>query len=205
MTSGKNSEEPLFKDEEIDSFVFIIPSLSEEKSHPNHWYNRAADLRASAGALWHAMKHDGQQSISESLGLGHGYSLSVACRPVYHMLCGLSLEVIIKAVLAYRRAKIPEIHDLNTLAGLIGMKPTMKEKDLLKYYTSSVVWAGRYPIPKNCNDESLQTFYDDARKVLVKPQKKSATLQFLVHNDATDWENFHSLWLKISSEFKFGP
>lgn len=188
-----------------EGFVFPTTSLTEEKSHPNHWYNRAADLHASAGSIWYGMHFDREQNIAKSLGLGDGFSLSIACQPVYHMLCGLSLEVILKAILAQRNQNIPEIHDLNDLAARVGIKRSPQEKNLLKYYTSAVVWAGRYPTPKNCSDQSLLNFYDDARKALFKPGKKLGNLQFLTHNDATDWENFHVLWLRISSEFKFGP
>ena len=64
------------------------PTLAEERNHPSHWYNRASDLHASAGALWYVMKLKDTEVV-ESLGLSAGFSMGVACRPVYHMLCGL--------------------------------------------------------------------------------------------------------------------
>lgn len=180
-----------------------LPSLTEERSHPNHWYNRAADLRAAAGATWYAMEQDHKQGVAQALGLGEGYSLSIACRPVYHMLCGLALEVIIKSVMAQRGMKVREIHDLNNLATEIGVTRTQSERALLKFYTSSVIWAGRYPTPRNCSDEALRSYYQDASQVLTKPTKKFGSLQLRVSSGATDWDHFHALWLRFSNEFQF--
>ncbi|TGP39541.1 hypothetical protein EN871_32200 [bacterium M00.F.Ca.ET.228.01.1.1] len=73
----------------------------DELNHPNHWYNRAADLHASAGAVWDAMTND-PRDTSKRLGFTEGHSMQVACQPVYLMLCGLSLEVVMKAVLVQR-------------------------------------------------------------------------------------------------------
>jgi hypothetical protein len=57
---------------------------------------------------------DGDGDIATSLGLPPGFSMQVACMPVYYMLCGLSLEVVMKAVLVQRG--VPEkkyaTHDL---------------------------------------------------------------------------------------------
>ncbi len=128
------------------------PTLVEDRNHPNHWLNRAADLKASAGALWHAMgSHDA--AIAQELGYGAGYSMSVACWPVYHMLCGLSLELIMKAVLVQRATpqKQVEIHVLNRLHSLLGFDLDDERKQLLDFYEASVVWAGRYPTPPQPN------------------------------------------------------
>lgn len=180
-----------------------MQNLSEERSHPNHWYNRAADLRATAGAAWYAIRGDQEHGIAASLGFSPGYSMDVACRPVYHMLSGLALEVIIKAVMKQRGSKIPEHHDLNNLASQIGFARTPHERRLLKFYTSSVIWAGRYPTPRNCSDEQLVRFFDEAGEVLTKPGKNLGTLRLRVASGATDWEHFHALWLRIASEFEF--
>ena len=74
------------------------PDLVKERNHPNHWYNRASDLHASAGALWLIMRTR-EEGAADELGLGRGFSMCVACWPVYLMLSGLSLEVIMKAAL----------------------------------------------------------------------------------------------------------
>lgn len=42
-------------EDEYEGWLASRPTLTKDRGHPNHWRNRAADLRASAGALWHAM------------------------------------------------------------------------------------------------------------------------------------------------------
>ena len=182
---------------------YHAPSLTVERSHPNHWYNRAADLRASAGALWHSMNMDADQKVAQSLGLGPGYSMGVACWHVYHMLCGLAIEVVLKAVMSQRGIKIPEIHDLNNLAAMLGIDRTPHERKLLKFYSSAVVWSGRYPIPRKCSDEALRSFYDEAHAVLRKPLRQIGSLTLTSSSESTDWEHFHSLWCRFAEEFKF--
>jgi len=172
-------------------------TLVEERNHPNHWLNRAKDLRASAGALWHAM---GPQDamIAKELGYYSGHSMSVACWPVYHMLCGLSLELIMKAVLIQRNTptKKIEIHFLHKLHLLLELELNSERKLLLDFYESSVVWAGRYPIPRNPTKEKLLDFYDLQSEVLTKPKpmQSTGTLKFRVSSDTTDWINYSRLW-----------
>ena len=92
------------------------PTLTERQSHPNHWFNKAADLHAAAGATWLAMQDNRKLQAAADLGMHSSFDMGIACRPVYHMLCGLALEVIFKALMSSRRMKIDETHDLNELA-----------------------------------------------------------------------------------------
>jgi len=180
------------------------PTLVEDRSHPNHWRNRAADLKASAGALWHAM---GSQAEVIALELGYypGYSMKVACRPVYHMLCGLSLELIMKAVLVQRATeqKQVEIHFLHKLHQLLGLKLDSERKQLLDFYEASVVWAGRYPTPRNPTDEKLLSHYDLVGRVLTKPlpMGTSSAVEFRVATDTTHWKQFSELWDEYANLF----
>jgi hypothetical protein len=171
--------------------------LTQDRSHPNNWYNRAADLHASAGAVWFAMKNDTNMEIGESLGFDSSFSLSVACRPVYHMLCGLALEVGAKSVLASRGATIPINHDLNSLVGLIGLTISVRERALLKYYSASVVWAGRYPTPRDCTDQDLRDFYSKAGDALTEPVKGIKGLKLRRGSGATNWEVFDDFWQRV--------
>ncbi|KFE54022.1 HEPN domain-containing protein [Pseudomonas syringae] len=179
------------------------PSLVEDRNHRNHWLNRANDLHASAGAIWFSMGSENHQAITEKLGFSDGFSMSTACYPVYHMLCGLALELIMKAVLVSRGEPFPEKHDLNDLATLIGMKRNVNEKRVLRFYQESVVWAGRYPIPKKANDQMLRQYWDLANKVLTKPKVlgKETTLTFYVASGATAWQEFNALYGSYSALF----
>src|SRR5471032_2703704 len=136
--------------------LFSRPTLTEDRSHPNHWYNRAADLRASAGAIWYS----NLDAVSEELGFGSGHDMGIACWNVYHMLCGLALEVIIKAVLVQRGVKGYETHEFSKLCKLLGVTTTPDEARLLAFYADAIFWIGRYPTPRNATDEKLRTSYE---------------------------------------------
>ena len=137
-------------EENYDDWLANRPSLTEDRGHPNHWQNRAADLKASAGALWHAMGSQ-DAAIANELGYTPGYRMGVACWPVYHMLCGLSFEVIIKAVLVKRGTppKKIETHPFEKLHELLDMEMDDERKRLMAFYESALVWSGRYPTPRN--------------------------------------------------------
>ncbi|KTB91600.1 hypothetical protein AO073_01630 [Pseudomonas syringae ICMP 11293] len=188
--------------EDFEDF-FERPSLVEDRSHRNHWLNRASDLHASAGAIWYSMYGGHHQEITQELGLSEGFSMSTACYPVYHMLCGLALEVVMKAVIVSRGEPAPEIHDLNELATLVGIKRNVNEKRILSFYQASVVWAGRYPIPKKANDQMLRQYWDLAHKVLTKPADlgKDTVLKFYVSSGATAWDKFNPLYNSYCSLF----
>lgn len=184
--------------DEIDGYDddYERPSLVEDRNHRNHWLNRANDLHASAGAIWYSMRSDNHQAVTEKLGLEEGFSMPTACYPVYHMLCGLSLEVLMKAVLVSRGESAPEIHDLNDLASLVGTKRNVNEKRILRFYQESVIWAGRYPIPRKANDQMLRQYWDLANKVLSKPRAvgKESVFTVYVASGATAWEKYDALF-----------
>ncbi|WP_258381616.1 HEPN domain-containing protein [Pseudomonas syringae] len=89
------------------------PTLVDDKSHQNHWRNRANDLHASAGAIWLSMSNGRGHDAARELGLGEGFDMHLACSHVYHMLCGLSLEVAMKAALVSQGITPPEHHVLS--------------------------------------------------------------------------------------------
>lgn len=114
-------------------------SLVEDRSHKNLWLHRAIDLHASAGAIWLSMSDGRGKDSAREPGLGEGFDMMHACFPVYHMLCGLSLEVVMKASLISLRQKPPEHHDLNLLSHLLGVKRNPAQKKILNFYQHSVV------------------------------------------------------------------
>jgi hypothetical protein len=177
------------------------PSITDERNHPNHWYNRSADLHASAGALWYAMYQG--NGVAESLGLGAGYSMGIACRPVYHMMCGLALEVIMKAVLVQRGIDFGKTHNLDRLVELLELQKSLEEIRLLKFYEQAINWSGRYPIPNRCTDGKLKEFWSLAADVLTSPVDLGREYGLKVYraNDADNWASFTSLWNEYASLF----
>lgn len=193
------------EEDDFQDWFASRPTLVEDRSHPNHWRNRAADLKASAGALWHAMGSQ-DAAIAQELGYAEGYRMGVACWPVYHMLCGLSLEVIIKAVLV-RRGTDPtkiETHSFVKLHDALGLTMDGERAKLMAFYEASLVWAARYPTPRNASDDKLLSYYDLAAEVLTKPVDlgTSGILKFRASNDATDWKHFSELWHSYEALFE---
>lgn len=179
-------------------------NISAKQNHPNHWFNRAADLHASAGGLWWVMHQQNEADVSRDLGFPPGHSMSVACRPVFHMLCGLSLEVIMKAVLVQRDVAFNKSHRLNTLVSLLGLSKSKQELALLKFYEESILWAGRYPIPLKASDEKLREFWSLASNVLTSEINlgKEYKLSVRQRNNADSWEKFDHCWRQYAALFK---
>ncbi|WP_273829454.1 hypothetical protein [Pseudomonas sp. SBT1-2] len=193
-------------DEDFDAEAWLAnrPSLTEMKSHPNHWFNRSSDLHASAGAVWHSMG-DNSPLIAKELGLGPNFDMGVACYHVYHMLCGLALEVIMKAVLIQRGVdpKDFKTHSFEKLNCLLRVSVDEQERNLLKFYEGMLVWAARYPTPTDVTDEKLKSFYSLSDAVLTKdgPPLEGTTFHFTVSSGATDWDVFSALWAKYANLF----
>lgn len=173
-----------------------------ELKHPNHWFNRAADLHASAGAIWDAMSHE-PAAVSARLGFIDGHSMEIACHPVYMMLCGLSLEVVMKAVLACRGDLSDDLlhHDLCKLSLAVGRELTQQERDLLNYYQGALVWSGRYPVPRRSAQAGVYAHRQLGFETFTSPLA-GFSLELRVRNDTDSWENYSRLWHSYSSMFK---
>lgn len=185
---------------DYDSWMKNGQSLTEQHLHPNYWFNRASDLRASAHVLWLSMD---SKDLQQRMGYGGGFSLEVACGPVYFMLCGLALELILKAIIVQKTGKAPENHDLNNLAGLAGIKINGKRKELLKFYTAAIVWTGRYPVPVKCDDEKLKDYWALSSSVLTDRVKGYENLNVRKENGVAEWEKFQALFNEIMEKFNF--
>jgi hypothetical protein len=174
--------------------------LVEQHSHPNYWFNRASDLRATAGAAWFSMSVN-PETVREALGLPSGFSMHVACRPVYHLLCGLALEVLLKGVLALRREQPPATHDLCVLADRVAIELSANERELLRYYSTTISWAGRYPLPKKPTEDKLRDYWDNAVDVLTTatPLAPGSFLRVARPSGADHWDAFHALYERIET------
>jgi hypothetical protein len=192
-------------DNEFEQYDTPAPrmSLVEDRSHENLWLHRANDLHASAGAVWLSMSDGRGKDSAKELGLREGFDMMHACFPVYHMLCGLSLEVVMKAALVSLRQKPPEHHKLNDLSHLLGVKRNPAQKKILNFYQQSIEWAGRYPIPKKATDENLAGFYEMSNSVLFKGKTavKGTPIKTCSRTGATDWERFDALYKSYSALF----
>lgn len=130
--------------------------------------------------------------------------MSIACWPVYMMLSGLSLEVIMKAVLVQRG--VPESsyarHGFDNLLQLLKVSADAKERTLLRLYDSTLVWAARYPTPKAATAQKILDYSSLASDVLTSPMPEIKGIELRTANGAADWKNFNTLWLKYAMLFK---
>lgn len=183
-----------FMIEDIGSFEF------RKKTH-QYWYNKSNDLRASAGALWFAMR-DSDNNIAEHLKLGSGFSMGIACYPVFPMLCGLSLEVLYKAICVRKDIKFKSTHNLIILAKDAQIDITDEESKFLKFFTESIIWNGKYPVPsdkqKHEYDKLTELHYD-----FLFDKIKIGSLDGYTPNGKLNWENFNNIWLKGSYNYHF--
>jgi len=164
------------------------------------WFNKASDLHASAGALWMSMREDYSDIFAAELGFASQFNMSVAVWPVYMMLCGLSLELLYKAISVAKGEEVKPIHDLIQLANLAGIKTEGQSKKLLALLTESIIWEGKYPAPKDKRRESFSTANNLYNQVMyTKCQHKGIERQ--KPTDALSWNSFNKLWVKASKIF----
>jgi hypothetical protein len=157
-----------------------------------YWYNKASDLRGAAGLVWAGMK-DEQAAVARTLGLGKGFSFQVACWPVYLMLCGLALELLLKAAIVAQGREPSAHHRLAELWGEVGLAVTRKQRGLLEILTESIYWAGRYPVPQDEADfDRLSELRD---KHLWDPAPTGTEgLVIRRRNSNLTWISFNELW-----------
>jgi len=156
-----------------------------------YWFNRANDLRGAAGAVWFAIETETDQ-INNSLGMEPNYSFAIACPSVFLMLCGLSLELLYKALIVEVGEKPPEIHDLRKLSAPAKVSMQTGDLDLLDILTDHIQWAGKYPIPiggrkkwEQHGERMIAALYDPV---------PGMSIRILRSNKRLNWTDFGRIW-----------
>jgi hypothetical protein len=180
---------------------WINNRFERSKRLSQYWYNRASDLHASAVVLWYSFAGTRELAFSgKELGLGSGFNLSAAIPPVFQMVSGLSLELLLKACIVRKDgidSSIPKTHSLLRLASIVKLKLTEKEKYIFEVYSLYITWQGKYPVPKNLKEYEQAIKAD--RKMWRPINAKSKILRKYIH---LDFETYEKLWNK-SFEFYF--
>jgi hypothetical protein len=166
-----------------------------------YWSNKASDLHAAAGAIWHCMQDENSKNVATALGLGRGFSMPIATLPVFRMLCGMALELAFKAVIVSLGDKPPPKHDLLNLARLARVnKLTKREAGVLGLLTEYIIWDGRYPVPKSSDFMEKQDAL--ARKTLFRATRMTKlTVLSPIAPSPLSWEEFQKLWSKAWKEY----
>lgn len=116
-------------------------------SEPQYWYNQAANLRAAAGALHYCSDDSRDEAVADHLGFGRGFRMSAATWQPYLLLCGLSLELLLKATIVASGKQPKETHELKRLANDAGVQFTEEQQGALAILTNCTIWFGKYPAP----------------------------------------------------------
>jgi hypothetical protein len=115
----------------VKSTSYFMSEFERRKNTPQYWCNKSSDLRAAAGAIWYCMKEENEKKVVEELELGTSFSMAVAAFPVFPMLCGLSLELMYKAVCVAKNIKFNKEHNLLNLCKLAKVPTTDEEYQFL--------------------------------------------------------------------------
>jgi hypothetical protein len=119
--------------------------------------------------------------------------MSVALRNVYFMLCGMSLELLMKTIIVARGKEVKTTHNLKTLGKDANVPFEKKHEGLLQILTEAVYWNGKYPTPQKEMDwESLADL--EVKHLFDKVPLGETGLTSLRGNGALDWEGYSELW-----------
>lgn len=147
------------------------------------------------------MKKENEQEVVKDLELGAGFSMAVAAFPVFPMLCGLSLELMYKAICVAKSINFNKEHNLPKLCKLAEVPATEEEYQFLALFTESVVWEGKYPVPTEKRKDALESINDLWSTLLYEEVKEIKGIKFKRYNGRLSWETFNILWDKACSAF----
>jgi hypothetical protein len=169
-----------------------------EKKLSIYWFNHANDLRGAAGAVWFAIENESHQ-VHNFLEMESGYSFSVACPPVFLMLCGLSLELLFKALIVEIGGQPPVTHDLRKLSLEAQITINADDLELIDLLTDHIKWAGKYPVPKGERAE-WDKHAGRMFAALTEPVPDLSIAAFR-RNDRLDWKDYSRIWNDCSSRY----
>jgi len=183
-----------------------MPATEDNRPRPEraplHWHNKASQLRASAAATWYCMSQADQAEVERSLGspsnLGLGYAY-----PAYRMLCGMSIEAMLKAILVAKGLDAPASHDLLWLARHAEMQLDATETGLLALLTECIIWHGRYPAPLPKAVHAVAKLGKLTEKHLFTRSVREGGFVIMTPRrpNPLAWDGFDKLWSRFNSEF----
>jgi len=152
----------------------------------NAWYRLAEAFHAAAEVL-----HECQNRIPSD---SRPFALNAA----------LSIELVLKSILAKKGTNIPDGADGHNLCSLCTKAKaglTEKQKITLELLTETITWAGRYPGPKN---EKRWDDYQDRilEKHLVRNTTGNVSSVMANHETFPNLENYAKIWDFCIAEFR---
>lgn len=164
------------------------------KSISTYYVNNANDLRTGALVIWSAI-HDGKLS-PQDVGLGQGWSFSASLHPVFRLLAGLSIELLLKATAKILARSDQTHHRLTELFDHVGISINEDHAAILENLTEEIYWQSRYPAPKSAKA------WEAASKVRAKQwiDVPNMSIKFQKPNPkrSIDLENYNEIWSIVS-------
>ena len=164
-----------------------------------HWDSSAAKARFAAYVLWHMQDVSRHVELARECGHTSGDS-GLAISEAFRRESAIALELVVKAVIAKNlrtRAAdpategVPPTHDLPKLWRKASL-PALSGDDAfrLQLVKSVLLWAGRYPTPRN-----VKAWEDESREfdALESPSRDKARFQFRTPI-TIGWEDFDRLY-----------
>jgi hypothetical protein len=165
--------------------------LSED---PAYWLNKAIALRSAAGAVWYCLEVENTDHVTEKLGGDPRVDFTTGAWQVYRMLCGMSLELLYKAIIVQNKEPVPKTHDLLILAEKAGDIVSPKEAGILDFLTDCIVWEGRYPVPHY--HSAIDRFVFLHFENLFRKERTSDTSWIMkpIEPNPLDWKQYNVIW-----------
>jgi len=168
------------------------------------WYwNHAESFRASALVLWWAHRAEDRTLTGEALGLGEGHQLSASLPRVFALLCGQSIELLLKATEKALNLRVTSIHRLNELRENVGIDVDEHQSVMLDALTEYIYWHGRYPAPKeDKNKEKTEESWEESAEKLRKlTNSEGALSNYYIREREINRENYDALWGHLAPYF----
>jgi hypothetical protein len=119
----------------------------------------------------------------------------------------LSIELILKAILAKKLVEIPNRiggHDLLSLAGMAMVPINEHQKKTLDLLSATIIWSGRYPAPNTASKwDEYQDFTFESH--VVHSTVGNVSTAMANRDTFPDWNNYSKIWSVCITEFERSP
>jgi hypothetical protein len=163
------------------------------------WFNKSEHLHAAAFAVWYAYENNLPEA-REKYGFEGTFAFS---RSVFCMNAGLSIELLIKAILVIKNRsnfkKVEQSHNLIELSKKAKIYPLLNENQvvILDVLTEFIYWVGKYPVAKTYHE------YLKSTEIIgkVRSKKPGNLLSYVDEKRDTNWKNYEEIYRLISTRY----
>lgn len=119
---------------------------------------------------------------------------------VFRIICGMSLELLYKALIVSHGEQVAYKHELLELAHAAGVEVGPGDEPLLQILSEAIKWDGRYPVPKK--RATLEELYELEREHLVDWRQGAGKFVVGRANHALSWDGFNRLWNAAAARYE---